>query len=422
VENVNKFKFLVQFGLKKRIFKKSFVISNLIIGILIIGIINIPSIISFFSSDEDVVETINVAIINETDDQTYPLKSNLITSFNQSYEDYTFVDTDYDYIDDESFWDQSELNLLIRFSGDLTQPNVEIYSYDQNLKAMITTPIQLILYDYQDIGYANYDIKSPPSTGEEGGMSEADKAFLDGIGSILFLPVFFLVIMATQFLGVDIIEEKSSKAIETIIASVPAKTHFLSKITASISFLLIQSMVLIGFGLLATLVGKAFETSSDVEGISLFQEFANRVPNWPELLIFSVLFMFFGALLFLILAAFLAAVSSTQEDYQQFQAPLIFLLLGSYYLTIFLPILNADGLLKVFAYIPFFSMMVAPLAFVTGTIGLWSIIISLIITIVTVVVVLYFVSPMYRVAILSYEHTKFFKRIKFFVKKTFSKN
>jgi ABC-2 type transport system permease protein len=181
-------------------------------------------------------------------------------------------------------------------------------------------------------------------------------------------------------------------------------------------------MVLIGFGLLATLVGKAFETSSDVEGISLFQEFANRVPNWPELLIFSVLFMFFGALLFLILAAFLAAVSSTQEDYQQFQAPLIFLLLGSYYLTIFLPILNADGLLKVFAYIPFFSMMVAPLAFVTGTIGLWSIIISLIITIVTVVVVLYFVSPMYRVAILSYEHTKFFKRIKFFVKKTFSKN
>jgi ABC-2 type transport system permease protein len=419
---VNKFKFLVQFGLKKRIFKKSFVISNLIIGILIIGIINIPSIISFFSSDEDVVETINVAIINETDDQTYPLKSNLITSFNQSYEDYTFVDTDYDYIDDESFWDQSELNLLIRFSGDLTQPNVEIYSYDQNLKAMITTPIQLILYDYQDIGYANYDIKSPPSTGEEGGMSEADKAFLDGIGSILFLPVFFLVIMATQFLGVDIIEEKSSKAIETIIASVPAKTHFLSKITASISFLLIQSMVLIGFGLLATLVGKAFETSSDVEGISLFQEFANRVPNWPELLIFSVLFMFFGALLFLILAAFLAAVSSTQEDYQQFQAPLIFLLLGSYYLTIFLPILNADGLLKVFAYIPFFSMMVAPLAFVTGTIGLWSIIISLIITIVTVVVVLYFVSPMYRVAILSYEHTKFFKRIKFFVKKTFSKN
>jgi len=419
---VNKFKFLVQFGLKKRIFKKSFVISNLIIGILIIGIINIPSIISFFSSDEDVVETINVAIINETDDQTYPLKSNLITSFNQSYEDYTFVDTDYDYIDDESFWDQSELNLLIRFSGDLTQPNVEIYSYDQNLKAMITTPIQLILYDYQDIGYANYDIKSPPSTGEEGGMSEADKAFLDGIGSILFLPVFFLVIMATQFLGVDIIEEKSSKAIETIIASVPAKTHFLSKITASISFLLIQSMVLIGFGLLATLVGKAFETSSDVEGISLFQEFANRVPNWPELLIFSVLFMFFGALLFLILSAFLAAVSSTQEDYQQFQAPLIFLLLGSYYLTIFLPILNADGLLKVFAYIPFFSMMVAPLAFVTGTIGLWSIIISLVITIVTVVVVLYFVSPMYRVAILSYEHTKFFKRIKFFVKKTFSKN
>lgn len=421
MENVSKFKFLVQFGLKKRIFKKSFIISNLIIGLLIIAIINIPSIISFFSSDEDIVETVNVAIINNTTDQAYPLEANLIASFNQAYESYDFIETDYVYVDDDSFWNQTDLKLLIIFSGDLSQPDVEIYGFDQELKGMITTPIQLILYDYQDIGYANYDIKSPPSTGEEE-ISQEDKAFLDGIGSILFMPVFFLVIMATQFLGVDIIEEKSSKAIETIIASVPAKTHFLSKITASILFLVIQSAVLMGFGLLATLVSKAFASSGNIDGISLFQEFANRVPEWPQLLIFSVLFMFFGALLFLILAALLAALSSTQEDYQQFQAPLIFLLLGSYYLTIFLPILNADGLLKVFAYIPFFSMMVAPLAFVTGTIGLGSIIISLVINIITVVLVLYFVSPIYRVAILSYEHTKFLKRIKFIVKKTFSKS
>ncbi|MDA3931220.1 MAG: ABC transporter permease [Tenericutes bacterium] len=418
---MKKFKFLVGFGLSKRIMKKSFIISNIIIGILIIGIINIPSIISLFSDDTDEIQNVSITVINNTNDIDYPLEVNIVQILNQSYEQYSFEDTDYTFTDESSFWEQEEIDVLIIFNEDLKQPNVEIYASDEEYRSILISPIQLVLYDYQDIGYANYDLKTPPSTGDDPGMSEADKMFMDGIGSLLFLPVFFLVIMATQFLGVDIIEEKSSKAIETIIASVPAKTHFLSKITASISFLLIQSSILIGFGILAILVSKVFESSSQTEGISLFSEFANRIPNWEGLLIFSLLFMFFGTLLFLTLAAFLAAISTTQEDYQQFQAPLIFLLLGSYYLTIFLPLLNADGLLRVFSFIPFFSMMIAPLAYVTGTIGLVSIMISLSLTIITVLFVLYVIAPVYRVAILSYDHTKFFKRIKFYMKKAFTK-
>jgi len=418
---VKKFKFLVSFGLKKRIKKKSFVISNLIIGILIIAIINIPSIISIFSDDTDEIQNVNVTVVNNTNDTSYPLESNIVQTLNQTYEQYTFDTYDYTYTDEDSFWEQEELDVLIVFNGDLKQPNVEIFTPDEDVRSILTSPIQLVLYDYQDIGYANYDIKTPPTNGEDPGLTEEDRMFLDGIGSLLFLPVFFLVIMATQFLGVDIIEEKSSKAIETIIASVPAKTHFLSKIAASISFLIIQSLILIGFGIIAVLVSNLFKSSGASEGISLFSEFARRLPNWGAFLTFTLLFMIFGTLLFLILAAFLASIATTQEDYQQFQAPLIFLLLGSYYLTIFLPILNADVVLNVFAYIPFFSMMVAPLAYITGNISLLGIIISLFLTIGTLVFVLYIIAPIYRVAILSYDHTKFFKRIKFYMKKAFTK-
>lgn len=418
---MKKFKFLVFFGLKKRIKKKSFVITNLIIGILIIAIINIPSIISIFSDDANEIQNVNVTVINQTDDMDYPLESNIVQTLNQTYEQYDFEAYDYTYTSDDAFWDQEDLDVLVIFTGDLDQPNVEIFTPDDDLRSILTSPIQLVLYDYQDITYANYDLKTPPTDGEDPGLSDEDQSFIDGIGSLLFLPVFFLVIMATQFLGVDIIEEKSSKAIETIIASVPAKTHFLSKITASISFLLIQSSILIGFGLLAVLVSNLFKSSGSAEGISLFSEFAKRFPNWGAFLTFGLLFLVFGTLLFLILAAFLASIATTQEDYQQFQAPLIFLLLGSYYLTIFLPILNADGVLRVFAYIPFLSMMVAPLAYITGNITFLGIIISLLISIGTLVLVLYIIAPVYRVAILSYDHTKFFKRIKFYMKKAFSK-
>ena len=418
---MKKFKFLVGFGLKKRVFKKAFVISNIIIGLVIIALINLPSIIAIFQDDENEIIEVNTVIMNNTDDTEYALEEQLLQTMNGIYEGYSFIETDDSIENPEEFWDQSEVNVYIVFTGDLKQPNVEIYAHDQSLGNMLTQSIQLVLYDYQDIGYASYDIKTPPSNGENPGLSEADQSFLDGIGSLLFIPVFFLVIMATQFLGVDIIEEKSSKAIETIIASVPAKVHFLSKIAASISFLLIQSGVLLSFGLLALLVSRLFAASDSFEGLNLLSELASRIPNWPSILMISLLFMFFGALLFLVLAALLASISTTQEDYQQFQAPLIFLILGGYYMTIFLPLLDANGVLQVFSYIPFFSTMVAPMAYIRGAITLLEAIISLGITIAFVVLFIYYISPVYRVAILSYDETKFFKRIKFYFKKAFTK-
>ncbi|MCF7924419.1 MAG: ABC transporter permease [Candidatus Izimaplasma sp.] len=418
---MKKFRFLVGFGLKKRIYKKAFIITNIIIGIIIIAIVNIPNIIAVFSDDSDEVQVLQTAIVNNSDDTVYPLETNIIQTLNQSTEKYEFEEADNTLSDNQDFWDQENLDILIIFSGDLKQPNVEVFALDEDYRLSLTQSIQLVLYEYQDIGYANYNIVSPPASGEDPGLSEEDQMFIDGIGSLLFLPVFFLIIMATQFLGVDIIEEKSSKAIETIIASVPPKTHFLSKITASISFLLIQSAVLIGFGLIALLVSKAFASSGNFDGVSLFTEFAKRIPNWPILLLLTILFLLFGSLLFLVFAAFLASTSTSQEDYQQAQLPLMFLLLGGYYITIFLPILNADGLIRVFAYIPFFSTMVAPMAYIGGNITIIEAIISLVINVCFVFLLIYFISPIYRVAILSYEETKFFKRIKFYIKKAFSK-
>jgi ABC-2 type transport system permease protein len=123
--------------------------------------------------------------------------------------------------------------------------------------------------------------------------------------------------------------------------------------------------------------------------------------------------------LFLTLAAVIASIATTQEDYQQYQAPLVFLLLGGYYIGIFLPLLGAQSVVKVFAYIPFFSTIIAPIAYLQGLLPLWQTLLSLGVLLFTTVFFLYFVGPLYRVAILSYEETKFFKRIKLYFKKAF---
>jgi len=413
---VKKFKFLIAFGLKKRLFKKAFVITNIILGILIMAVINIPAMINIFSSDE--VETYTVKITNETTDQSYPLEATIIGMMNTGEEE-RFIAYENDAPDD--FWDQETLDIWVVFEGDLNAPDVEIFLTDQSMRTQLMNSIQNLLLDYQNVSFANYSFPSPPAS-DDGGLDPETRTMVEGVLTLLILPVFFLIILATQFLGVDIIEEKSSKVIETIISSVPATYHFLSKIISNVLFLIIQSAILLGFATLGALIGRLLNVASDIEALSLISELTNQIPNFPAIVGVLIAFLLVGTLLFLTLAALVASVATTQEDYQQFQAPLVFILLGGFYIAIFMPLLGADFVLRIAAYIPLFSPMVAPIAYATGIIGLGEVLFILLLLSLSVALFLYYMTPIYRVAILSYEETKFFKRIRFYIKKAFAKN
>ena len=419
---MNKFKFLVFHGLKRRLLKKSFIITNIILGLAIMILVNIPAIISLFDSDDEVIQPY-VIIINNTTDTEYPLETTLIQYFNRAHDSEVYTPFTTELASKEHFWEIDQLELMLIFSGDLNQPDIEVFIKEQGMTNFYLTNIQAFLNDYQGIQFANYTFVEPPTSGDPSpGIDPQTRMFLEGTMTILMLPVFMLIILTTQFLGVDIIEEKSTKAIETIISSVPARMHFVSKIIVNIGFLVAQSLILFIFGLLGILISRLLESGFDVDAMSLLAEFAKMVPNWPSILIIMISFMILGTLLYLTLAAIVAAIATTQEDYQQFQAPLIFTLLGGFYIGIFLPLLGLDGAIRVFAYIPLFSPLVAPVAFATGVITIVEAIISLVLLITFVVLFMYLVSPIYRVAILSYEETKFFKRMRFYFKKAFSNN
>ncbi len=416
---MNKFKFLLLFGLKKRIARKSFIITNTILALAIMIIINIPALISIFGSDEE-VEPLDILIVNETTDEDYPLSDTLVEYLNMGREEPRFQEAEGTLDDHGDFWEEGSLDILLVFSAELSQPEVDIYTKDNSLNNTLTSTIQVFLNEYQNINYGQFRVMDAPGDGEEG-MDEETQAFIQGVSTIIILPVFILILMATQFLGVDIIEEKSSKAIETIISSVPSKIHFMTKILYNILFLIIQSALLLLFAFIGSLIGRLLSSSPDIEALTLLSELASRMPNWPALLAIMLLFLVFGTLLFLCLAALIAAIATTQEDYQQFQAPLILLILGGFYMAIFLPMMGFDTIVKAAAYIPFFSTLVAPIAYASGIINLFEVLISLFLLALTVVLFMYLITPVYRVAILSYEETKFFRRIRFYIKKAFSK-
>lgn len=418
---MKKFKFLVKYGLLKRVGRKAFFITNIIIAILSILIINLPSIIALFGGDDDQMTDLTIEVANELGVAT--LVDDLEVKFNEGLPTpfYLISEIPSNTVDVDAFWENPEVDVLFTFAGTPDDPVINIYSKFPELNGNFANQIELQLISYQ-LGGA-YErpvfntILAPDYEDPEAG------AILGSISSLLILPLFILVTMATQFVGVDIIEEKSTKAIETIIASVPANIHFLSKIIASIFFVIIQGALILFYGVLASLVSKLFASAPNlnlpVGQESLLGYLGELLPNWPILIVFTMLFIVVGTLFYLVIAAIFASMAVTQEDYQQFQSPLMLMLLGGFYIGIFAPLANGDGFMRVMAFVPIFAPMVAPVALAGGILNYAQAVIALVVMVLFLAITVYFLSPVYKVAILNYDQTKFFKRIGDNFKKAF---
>ena len=175
--------------------------------------------------------------------------------------------------------------------------------------------------------------------------------------------------------------------------------------------------MLIIYGSIGTLIGNQTSSVTGVSTASLTEVFVEYFPNWQGILIVTASFIFVGALLYLVIAALTAAISTTQEDYQTFQGPIMIMLVIGFYISIFASAAGGDTLLRIASFIPFFAPMTAPVAFAAGLLTPLEVILALLILIITTIGVIVLVTPIYKVAILSYEQTKLFKRLKtYFIK------
>lgn len=417
---MKKFKYLVKYGLMKRVGRKAFLISNIVVFLLLVAIINLPSIIALFSNGEEEKTDMVVEIINETGKAT--LADDISALFNEPFQGYTYYrikDLEVSAFDPDAFWADEDRDIVFHFSGNIDRPNIVIYSKYPELSPQHKSQIELLIINYQIVNYESpvfADVLAPDYEDPEEGY------MISSITTLLILPMFILLTMATQFVGVEIIEEKSTKAIETIIASVPAKIHFLSKITASIFFVIIQGALVILYSTIGSLIGGASANSGlnlPTNESSLIAYLGEIFPNWPLILLFTLLFMVIGTLFYLVLAALFASMATTQEDYQQFQSPLMLMLVAGFYITIFAPMAGGDTFMKIASFIPIFTPIVAPVAYASGVMSAWQALIALVVVGLFLALSLYLVSPIYKVAILSYDQTKFFKRIKDYIRKAF---
>ncbi|AHI23329.1 ABC transporter permease [Corynebacterium vitaeruminis] len=202
---------------------------------------------------------------------------------------------------------------------------------------------------------------------------------LVGIGALMYLVILF-----AANVGGRVCEEKSSRVIEIILATVKPLDFLAGKIIGNLIFGTIASLVIVGVGLAglkATNLGDGVTVDYSV---------------FPLLVVMFVL----GMLFFSSLYAAAGSLVSRTEDLQASQMPVMLLI----FLTIYAPTFGMNALgstaMKIFTWIPPTSMTVAPLQYAAGNIsvaqllGAWAIFIAF------TVLMMMVVARIYRNAIL----------------------
>lgn len=424
----NKVKFLIKESIKKKIDTKWFKIINIILLILMIGILNIDKIISYFGGDfEDITK---VYVLDETG---YASSLNDLLNNNNELLNGSFkfeVENSTDSIENltkKLNKDNTDIVINIVYDDEEYMKST-VYSYealDTITATIITNSLSEIKSSYAlatsgiDANELN-SILSPISmekivTNTEELDSESRELAGASMMLIFLIPFFILIILLVQMIGAEINDEKSTKSMEIIISNVSPKMHFLSKIVASTGFVLLQSFLILVYTLLGgavrVLTTGSFNILNDVNGLLEGLNLSSILPQIGSAIPLLIILFIFSFLAYALLAGILASMTTSIEDYQQLQTPLMFLLMAGYYIGIMASMFQGSIFIKIVSYIPFISCLVAPITYALMQTTLLDLGISVILLLGTCYLLFKYGIRIYKVGILNYSSSGLWKKM-----------
>ena len=234
------------------------------------------------------------------------------------------------------------------------------------------------------------------------------------------MPCFFLIVYLVQMIGAEVNDEKTSRGMEIIISNVSPKVHFLSKIIAGTAFVLIQSLLILVYGVIAILIRQALGGNDAIMSLDAVSKAGNILETVKSSGVIEVLLqglpwilllLVVSFLAYAILAGVLASVTTSNEDFQQLQTPLMLTIMAGYYLAIIAVGFEGALFIKIASYMPMLSFMLSPVLFMLGQISIWELAISTLIMIVFTAVIFKYGLRIYKVGILNYSSSKLWTKM-----------
>lgn len=104
-------------------------------------------------------------------------------------------------------------------------------------------------------------------------------------------------------------------------------------------------------------------------------------------------------------------MTTSTEDFQQLQTPLMIILMLGYYIGIMASAFKGSLFIKVISYIPFLSSMVAPITYILGETSLVDLGISALVLFISCIVLFKYGIRVYKVGILNYSSKDLWKKV-----------
>ncbi len=217
-----------------------------------------------------------------------------------------------------------------------------------------------------------------------------DPAAIEGpqyfVAMISVALLFFALINSGSQIAIGVVEEKSSRVVEILLATLRPSQLFAGKVIGNGIVGLLQVLLYaLAFLLVATVTGALAELE-----VNLGSQFA-----W--LLVWFLL----GFALYAVLWGSLASLVSRQEDIGTITAPVTILMLVPFYTAVFMVPTNPDGAaVRVLSQIPFFAPFMMPMRTGFSTVPLWELITAVAFCLVAIPLLVWLAAKVYHRGVL----------------------
>ena len=428
----SKLNYLIGMSLNRKIKTKWFLVANIIIAIVIVGVINIDSIITFFGGDFSSAQ--KVYVIDNTD-KSYDILEEQLNASGLEIVDSDTKKFDVEKTDKDAneIIEEDKKSIVIELNESetnelkakiISQSFIEAIDYQLITNALTNTKVSLNILA-SDISQEEINKLYEPIEIEREILNESEKSedentnmIMTTVFPVIILPFFMLSIFLVQMIGAEVNDEKTTRGMEIIISNVSPKTHFASKVIAGNLFVLIQGILLVLFATIGFFVRKLVGGSNIANGLGT--EVSNVINDILSSSLGSQLIYIIPLVLILMILTFiayslmagvLASMTTNTEDFQQLQTPIMIISLVGYYLAMMASVFHGALFIKIFAFIPFISAILAPSLLMLGQIGIFQMIISILIMVLTNYLLIKYGMRIYKVGILNYSSKGLWKKM-----------
>ncbi len=263
----------------------------------------------------------------------------------------------------------------------------------QTIRDALRTVLTREGLEHRGMGTADVDQLMAPvvlDSSQAGKNDSSEGAFYSAY--ILFFLMYFVIMLYGMNVARSIIEEKTSRVFEVLLATIRPEEMMAGKVIGVGSVGLTQVAIWLTAALLLT----ATPLVAHITGLHV------AVALSPAQVIFFVVFFLLGYLLYSSIAAALGAMTNSEQELQQLNMflvmPLALCMFGLGFV-----VNNPDGIVpRVMSLIPFFAPLMMYMRIAIKMPAAWEIAFSIGITMLTIWGILWIASRIYRVGVLMY--------------------